>query len=387
MSARLAVAAIAALSIPSVAVSAPAHRGAVTFVSARKPVIGRSLTLSVIRKAGLTPRATTAAGKSVNSWTKLGTMPGAVVHDVTFVSSSTGYAAAELGQVWETTDGGSHWTAILNRGFPYYYYGIYASGQTVIASGFNDQTGEGLLTESADGGASWNPDIVLSANAWADRVRFARDAKHGLAMNGMGSSGSDPNIAWWSRKGRNWRTDIPDPNGGWFGSQFTLLKDGAAYASGISFCKSADAGANWTCAPPADPVFDGPTDFISNRIGWTGGGEISPDVAGWVHRTTDGGGTWSERVLNAPWPIREIAFLNKNVGWAAGGNVYSNAGGIYFSSNGGKKWVLDVDTGDEMGACAHQPLDAAQTQVWCVGFLFNGSNYNSETYSTVVETP
>lgn len=72
---------------------------------------------------------------------------------------------------------------------------------------------------------------------------------------------------------------------------------------------------------------------------------------------------------------------------AAGGDVYSHVGGIYYTSNGGKSWALDATTGDEMGACAHQPIgDGSQTQVWCVGFLLNG-NFSSETYSTVVATP
>jgi hypothetical protein len=93
-------------------------------------------------------------------------------------------------------------------------------------------------------------------------------------------------------------------------------------------------------------------------------------------------------VLSTPWPIRQISFLSKKVGWATGGNVYSNAGGIYYSADGGKSWVLDVDTGDEMDACAHQPIGSgSQTQVWCIGYLFNGSNFASEVYSTVVNTP
>ena len=363
------------------------ERSQLEYVSARVPISGgHSRMMSAVRAGRLTPRSATSPGQRANTWMKLGIMASAVVHDVTFVSPTVGFAAAELGQVWQTSDGGAHWTRILNRGFPYYYYGIYASGDTVIASGFNDQTSEGILTRSDDDGATWKTDKILSSSAWADRVRYASGLKHGLAMNGLGSPGSDPNVAWWSKKGHKWSTDIPDPSGGWFGSQFTLLKDRTAYASGITFCKSPDAGANWNCAPPADSVFDGAAEFVSDQIGWSGGGEISPDVAGWVHRTTDGGNTWSGRVLNTPWPVREILFLDKKVGWAAGGNVYSNVGGIYFSSNGGKKWTLDVDTGDEMGACADQTLGAGQTQVWCVGFLFNGSNFNSETYSTVVNT-
>lgn len=383
----------ARLIAPIVAVMIPMLSGmpqaqTTRYVSARVPLIGSgtSKLLSAQRPAGLAPTRMTAPGRAVNTWNKLGTMAAAVVHDVTFVSPRKGYAAAELGQVWRTTDGGAHWTLLLNRGFPYYYYGIYASGQTIVASGFNDQTSEGILTESGDGGAHWKKDTILSSDSWADRVRYAQKLENGLAMNGLGAS-SDPNIAWWSKRGKSWKSDVPDPNGGWFGSQFTLLKDGNAYASGITFCVSPDAGAKWNCTPPADSVFDGAAEFVSDRIGWSGGGEISPDVAGWLHRTTDGGNTWSKRVLNTPWPIREILFLNKRIGWAAGGNIYSNVGGIYFSSDGGKHWVLDADTGDEMGACADQPLGNGQTQVWCIGSMFNGSNFNSETYSTVVSRP
>jgi photosystem II stability/assembly factor-like uncharacterized protein len=381
------IAALLAATLP-VAANA-ADRATSKYVSARIPIAGNgpSKLLSAMRPAGLTPQAATPRSNSANHWKKLGIMPGAVVHDIAFVSPTMGYAAAELGQIWQTTDGGAHWTRILSRGFPYYYYGIYVSGHTVIASGFNDQTSEGILTRSNNGGGHWKPDEILSSSAWADRVRFAQGLKHGLAMNGLGASGSDPNLAWWSKKGRSWNTDVPDPNGGWFGSQFSLLDDLSAYASGITFCKSPDAGARWNCAPPADAVFDGAAEFVSDQVGWSGGGEISPDVAGWVHRTSDGGQTWSDRVLNSPWPVREILFLDEKVGWAAGGNVYSNAGGIYYSKDGGKKWVLDADTGDEMGACADQPLGNGQTRVWCVGFLFNGSNFNSETYSTVVNRP
>ena len=110
---------------------------------------------------------------------------------------------------------------------------------------------------------------------------------------------------------------------------------GHARASGITYCDSSNAGAAWTCGPPVDSVFDGPVFFDDETSGWVGGGEISPDVAGWVHRTTDGGATWSDRTLDTPWPIREILFVTPDMGWAAGGNIYSGAGGLYFSNDGG----------------------------------------------------
>jgi photosystem II stability/assembly factor-like uncharacterized protein len=107
--------------------------------------------------------------------------------------------------------------------------------------------------------------------------------------------------------------------------------------------------------------------FFNDTYGWVGGGEISPNVEGWTHVTTDGGKTWSGRTLDGPWPIREILFLNPKVGWAAGGNLYTGVGGIYFSNNGGQTWSVDVTTNAEMDACDKQPIGVGY-RVWCAGY-------------------
>ena len=175
----------------------------------------------------------------------------------------------------------------------------------------------------------------------------------------------------------DWTQIAPvDPNGGWFGNQFTLLKNSHAYASGISYCSSTNAGQSWACGPSIDSVFDGPTFFVNDTYGWVGGGEISPDVEGWVHRTTDGGATWSDRTLDSPWPIREIRFISPQVGWAAGGNVFTGVGGMYFSEDGGQTWSLDVDTGAEMDACSAR-RHGSRYEILCAGYdsSFNGVVY------------
>lgn len=355
------------------------------YVTARLPIIGRAVEIGAVRPVIAGSGRATAPLRGSNTWSKLATLPNATVHDVAFASATVGYAAAELGQVWKTKDGGDTWQLDLNRGFPYYYYGIAVSGSKVIASGFDDSNSEAILTESTDSGKTWSKDVILSTNAWAGRVRFVNGLKSGLAMSGEGLA--NPNAAWWRLKPGKWRQVTPDPSGGWFGYQFTLLKDQTAYASGITFCKSADTGASWTCGPPADSVFDGPTQFVSDNVGWTGGGEISPNVEGWLHRTTDGGATWSTRVLNTPWPIRQIEFLDKKTGWAAGGDIYSGVGGIYFSYDGGKTWSEDIETGDEVGACDHKNLGNGQIQLWCIGMAYNGSTFSSNVYSTIVAAP
>ena len=316
-------------------------------------------------------------------------MPGAVVHDVDFPTGRIGYAAAELGQVWKTVNGGKTWTEVLNRGFPYYYYGVEAlSAQKLVVSGFNNTTSQGIITWSTDGGATWSADQVLSPDAWVDRLRMPVGVRHGLAMNGLGSPGSNgPNVAWYADQADQWTQVTPDPNGGWFGSQFTLLPDRTAYASGITYCSSTTTGATWACRGSIDSVFDGATEFVDDLHGWVGGGEISPEVAGWLHRTTDGGATWSDRVLTTLWPIRQIEFLTPLVGWATGGNIYNGSGGIFYTSDGGQTWTQDADTADEVGACAHHTVaGGAKTRVWCIGDAYTGS-FNSNVYRTTVATP
>jgi hypothetical protein len=207
-------------------------------------------------------------------------------------------------------------------------------------------------------------------------------------MNGLGASGSDPNDAWF-RSRQQWHQVVVDPNGGWFGSEFSLdgAGPGQAAASGITYCQSADTGRQWACRGSIDSVFDGATEF-NGSAGWVGGGEISPDVAGWLHRTRDGGQTWSGRVLTTAWPIRQIESLGPRLVWAAGGNIYSGAGGIDVSTDGGRTWTQDLDTGTEVGACSHHAIGTgAKTRVWCVGDAYDGSQFSSVVYATTVATP
>ena len=313
------------------------------------------------------------AQAQTNPWRLQATLDG-VVTDLAFPSATVGYAAAELGRVWKTTDGGEHWTSIMDLGFPYYWYGVDAlSEDDVVISGFDNSNFRGLLRWSHDGGQTWGPDVVLTTDGWSTRVRFADD-QNGLVLDLI--SLSQPNAAHYTMNGGqtadDWTQVTMDPAGGWFGNQFSFLPDLRARASGITYCDSVNGGVSWSCRPSIDEIFDGPTFFLDDQFGWVGGGEISPEVRGWAHRTTDGGVTWSERVLDAPWPIRSLLFLTPETGWAAGGNGTGNVGGIYFSEDGGQTWVLDLDTGHETSACA-----SVGSRVWCAGFANVGGNWQS----------
>src|SRR5581483_9384696 len=164
----------------------PAFPQTATHVSARTPALGTAREFSAERSvASTTILQPQSPNAQAHSWKLQATLPGAVIHDISVPSTTVGFAAAELGQVWKTTNGGATWTEVMNIGFPYYWYGIHAFSPTnVVVSGFNDSNFQGILRWSKDGGTTWSSDVVLTSDGWSFRVRFA-NSNVGLVMDGL----------------------------------------------------------------------------------------------------------------------------------------------------------------------------------------------------------
>ncbi len=309
-------------------------------------------------------------------WSRLATLPNTVFIDLSFADDSVGYACAELGVVYRTTNSGATWTRVMNLGFPYYWYGVSAlSRELAIVSGFNNTEGTGIYRWTGDGGLTWDSIVTLDTANWLSRAHFA-DSLHGIV-----SAGWVGGIWRTENGGRNpsdWTFVQVDPARGWFEGNFCYRPDGRSWLTGISFCGSTDNGATWNVQHSADPTFDGGVWFSDSLHGWTGGGQISSPVSGWVHRTTDGGATWSDRLTETPEPIRAVLFINDTLGFAVGGNHYTSVGAIYSSTNGGDSWRLDVNTGCEMKGIDYQIIGDS-IDVWCCGFdnSFTGCIYKT----------
>ena len=385
----LAVTATGALPAGAAGASSPTSddRDLVNVVSSRYPANDPTRELSALRPAGVVAGARAAAPALVEAdphpWQTVTTLTG-VVKDVDFVNRKVGYAAAELGVIWKTVDGGKTWQQVVNVGYPFYFYGVAAlSADEVVVSGFDNAAGfeeAAIVWRTLDGGATWSTDIGMDPY-WASRVRFADD-EHGLIAGIIGST------VWHTETGgeteEEWTYEQPAADDGWFGSQFTLLPSLRAYASGISFCQSPDGGTTWGCESSVDEVFDGPTSFVTKNVGWVGGGTISPTVEGWLHRTTDGGDTWSGRVLQTDYPIRQVESLNQQDVYAAGGDGFSGVGGIMYSSDGGVTWSADLATDTEVGACDHRRVQRGSAdRIWCIGYNSAGG-WHSDVYRVTV---
>jgi hypothetical protein len=178
--------------------------------------------------------------------------------------------------------------------------------------------------------------------------------------------------------GGDW-TVVPLKSVGLLGFQFSLLPNLHVRAAGSRYCESVDGGKIWTCRPPIDQPYDDAVFFVDDDYGWVGGGEIGSKASGWVQVTTNGGQHWSGRTLNSPWPVREIHFVNRQNGWAVGGNWLQKVGGIYSSKDGGHTWSLDFQDVYEMTSCAQTPAQSGKVRVWCVGYNKTGSALYAQT--------
>src|SRR3990172_12747687 len=320
------------------------------------------------------------------NWVLKFTAGNKVFKDISFANTQVGYIVTELGAVYKSTNGGDNWVSVMNLGFPYYWYGVHAlSVDTVVIAGFNNQgqISTGVVRWSFNGGTTWINDIVLRRQGagvgWLDKVHFFNQ-NTGIVFNAL--SGACHYTTTGGKDTTAWTFVTINSDGGWIAGNIDAQNTGIVYATGIHFAKSTNFGSTWVSGPSADGVFDGGVDFLDNNnlFGWTGGGQISAPVSGWTHRTTDGGSTWGSRQNTFPYPIRGVYFFNENTGFAIGGNLYQEAGGIYSTTNGGTNWILEVNTAAEMFSLTYKSLSPDSMDVWCVGSTGGGSGYTGKLY-------
>jgi photosystem II stability/assembly factor-like uncharacterized protein len=319
------------------------------------------------------------------NWQLKFTASGKVFKDVSFCNLNVGYIVTELGAVYKTTNGGNSWEIKMNLGFPYYWYGVHAlSPDTVVIAGFNNQANirSGVVKWTFNGGNNWSGNISVSIPqgvGWLSKIHFF-DSNKGIVMAEF-SGGAYYTING-GKDSSSWNYVQINQDLAWFAGNIDVQGNGNCYATGIHFAKSTNFGVNWISGPSADNVFDGGVDFLDNNNlkGWTGGGQISPSVSGWTHRTLDGGSSWSPRLYDYPFPIRTVKFFNDSIGFAAGGNVFQDVGGIYSTINGGLNWTLDVNAFAEMFSLDYKQASSDSIDVWCVGSTGGSSGYTGKLY-------
>lgn len=221
------------------------------------------------------------------NWTTSDRFDASTLRGVSFVDSSNGWAAGS-GKIWRTNDGGDTWVLQHN------------DNSSLNAIDFvNLQRGwvvgnNGKILTTADGGATWNAQTALT-NYNLFGVHFV-DSSFGWAV-GEEISGYNPN-------GKVWRTT-----------------DGGARWSEVGYFSGYEQGGHGKYA----------VDFVNRSVGYIVGMEV---LWGSVHKTTDGGNTWTLKPLGGNLPrLRAVDFISPDEGWAVG-----DTGLIVHTIDGGNHW-------------------------------------------------
>ncbi len=152
---------------------------------------------------------------------------------------------------------------------------------------------------------------------------------------------------------------------------------------------SRNAGAAWEAVPPSDPQSDYGVSFADELHGMTGGGRLQPTPQGWVHVTTDGGVTWSARVLETTLPIRCVEMVTPEIGFAAGGNYMAATGAIWKTTDGGQTWTEDATMDAEITAIESKRESGAYVKVVAAGVYpdFRGGVWINRLYLPELSGP
>jgi photosystem II stability/assembly factor-like uncharacterized protein len=120
---------------------------------------------------------------------------------------------------------------------------------------------------------------------------------------------------------------------------------------------TSDGGLTWQWAKHPDYGYLMAIHFISDSVGWIGGGNF-PN--GFVSRTRDGGKTWKRQTH----PIKQIGsvyFIDETTGWAIGND---NSGyTLYETTDGGETWAAKTSGSDYLRTVFFN----SQSSGWVVG--------------------
>ena len=118
---------------------------------------------------------------------------------------------------------------------------------------------------------------------------------------------------------------------------FTNINTGWAVGDSGRVHKTTDGGLSWTGYAVNDPTLYSRYSavfFINDMLGWVAGNSEN------ISRTIDGGETWTHYPYSPTATIYSIYFLNDTLGWAAG-----SAGRIYHTTDGGINWTYQPQGG------------------------------------------
>jgi len=97
------------------------------------------------------------------SWRRLRRPTTSRIHDISFVSTQTGYLVDLSFRLWRTTNAGRTWTELVSTGRPMTQVDFADARNGYVVVPRVGQEAHGFVLRTSDGGASWRPQLVSPA--------------------------------------------------------------------------------------------------------------------------------------------------------------------------------------------------------------------------------
>ncbi|MFZ1517970.1 MAG: YCF48-related protein [Ignavibacteriaceae bacterium] len=297
------------------------------------------------------------SSSAYSQWTNQNPVPdGNHLRSVFFIDDSTGWMVGSDGFISKTTNAGVDWS-LQNSGTS-----VCLKSIKFIDSGFGFIVGDGgTVLRTVNGGQTWES-LITEINLDLNALEFSNP-------NNVFIVGDEGIILKSFDSGLTWSKDRMKPNyslssitfvnenTGWIGS----LGDENNYFSDSTYIyKSTDGGSSWFSqsylAEPGNGTHIHSINFINENVGWIGGGSGLSGF-GWnfsILKTTNGGNSWASQDITTEVSknsnqkdnleivdgggIRDVFFIDENIGWAVGGiNTWDRL--ILSTSDGGNNWI------------------------------------------------
>lgn len=247
---------------------------------------------------------------------------------------------------------------------------------------------------------SWEPVMPMNATVNINDLCFLNDGLHGWAVGSTSAGGEVYSVILRTVDGSNWSSiAFSDSNiTGLSGVCFVDANVGWVVGSAGRIYKTTDGGNSWVAQASPTTRNLSKVHFIDSQHGWacggwgdntaylvirtTNGGTTWQNLSfgntayscddiyfvdslnGWIcgydntinghiHRTTDGGLTWTRQTIPAGvGQVAAIDFPTVNKGWATTSSIYANpAGAILYTTDGGENWAIQGYTNLDYNNC------------------------------------
>jgi len=241
------------------------------------------------------------------------------------------YAVGGDGTILETLDGGSNWNKRESGVFTYLndvcfqalMHGVYATGWYGIILRKEDEPGAGFeILNERPIHFMMGLDFIDKYSGWAvGGKEVDDDTEEGVIMHT-----SDGGATWEVQK------TLSDPL---YGVDFINENEGWAVGDNGVILHTVNGGQNWAAQTnPIDGLMTA-VFFINEEEGWI----VSRDNWGEIVHTTNGGTTWTLQPEYSSNPLNDVFFINPEKGWAVGMDST-----IMRTVDGGQTWLnCDVD--------------------------------------------